>query len=53
MCGNISESKHYAADAKGQKNGLKGKMLGIRELEARKKPLEALFPTLCKERGAL
>ena len=52
MGDNISESKHYAADAKGQKNVLKGKMLGIRELETRKRSLEALFPTLCKERGA-
>lgn len=51
MGDDISESKHHAADAKGQKNVLKGKMLGIRVLEARKRSLEALFSTLRKERG--
>lgn len=53
MGSKISESKHYAADAKGQKNVLKGKVPGIRESEARKRPLEALFPILFKERDAL
>lgn len=48
MGDNILESKHYAADAKGQKNVLKGKMLGIRVLEARKRSLEALFSTLAR-----
>lgn len=47
------ESKHYAADAEGQKNVLKGEMLGIRETEARKRTLEALSSILCKEIGAL
>lgn len=38
MAGRISEFKHFVADAEGQKNILKGKMLEMMESEARKRP---------------
>lgn len=51
MGGRISEPKHYAADAEGEKHMLKVEMLGIRETEAKKRTLEALSPIFCKEMG--
>lgn len=44
MGGRISEPKHSAANAEGEKNMLKEEMLGIRETEAKKRTLEALSP---------
>lgn len=40
--GRISEFKHFVADAEGQKNILKGKMLEVMESEARKRPFGGL-----------